>query len=104
MEKTLAAIWAKVLRVENVGIESTFFDFGGHSLLMVQVQARLSEALKTNVPIVVLFQYPTIRSLARHFDQLSTSAGAGAGTMRNIRERARLQRQAMVQHQPVGGV
>ncbi|MEV4820400.1 amino acid adenylation domain-containing protein [Micromonospora sp. NPDC049274] len=66
LERTVAAIWRDVLTVEHVGAEDNFFDIGGHSLLVVRVQARLAERLGRPVPIVDLFRHPTVRALARH--------------------------------------
>jgi acyl carrier protein len=66
VERTLATIWKDILRAENIGADDNFFDFGGHSLQVVQVQNRLREALKVDVPVLKLFQFPTIRSLAKY--------------------------------------
>jgi amino acid adenylation domain-containing protein len=66
MEQTLTEIWAKELGLSQVSVNDNFFDLGGHSLLLIRLQTRLNEELKTNVSVVELFQYPTIRSLAAH--------------------------------------
>ncbi|MEU8196213.1 amino acid adenylation domain-containing protein [Microbispora amethystogenes] len=71
-EHSIAAIWREVLDVDYVGVDDNFFDLGGHSLLVMRVQARLSAALGTKVPVVDLFQFPTVRTLARRL------AGDGA--------------------------
>ena len=65
VEQTLAAIWKDILKAEQIGADDNFFDFGGHSLQVVQVQNRLRETLQVDVPVLKLFQYPTIRSLAK---------------------------------------
>jgi amino acid adenylation domain-containing protein len=78
VEEVLAGIWTKELGLAKVSVNDNFFDLGGHSLLMVRVQSRLNEALKSNVSIVELFQYPTVRSLATHL----ASAGAAKKTDR----------------------
>ncbi len=61
-QRITAAVWADVLKVDRVGIEDNFFDLGGHSLLLVQLGRRLSEALGRNIPLLDLFRYPTIAS------------------------------------------
>ncbi|HVG06172.1 MAG TPA: amino acid adenylation domain-containing protein [Thermoanaerobaculia bacterium] len=64
MERVIAAIWREVIGVDSVGIDDNFFDLGGHSLLLARVQARLSEILGRDLPMVDLFRYPTVGSLA----------------------------------------
>ncbi len=72
LERAIAAVWREALKVDSVGLDDSFFDLGGHSLLMAKVHARLGEALDRDLSLLELFQYPTVRSLARHL------AGAGA--------------------------
>jgi amino acid adenylation domain-containing protein/non-ribosomal peptide synthase protein (TIGR01720 family) len=64
LEARLAALWAGLLGVDEVGVEDNFFDLGGHSLLLLRLQARLAGELGRDVPLVELFQYPTVRALA----------------------------------------
>ncbi|HBL25588.1 MAG TPA: non-ribosomal peptide synthetase, partial [Acidobacteria bacterium] len=66
LEETLADIWRKVLGIEQIGVDESFFEAGGHSLRLVQVQAGILDALGIEVPIVELFRHPTIASLASH--------------------------------------
>ncbi|WP_437966999.1 amino acid adenylation domain-containing protein [Sorangium sp. So ce260] len=64
LERAIAAIWSDVLSVPQVGIHDNFFDLGGHSLLLAKVHSRLREELDRALPMLVLFQHPTIASLA----------------------------------------
>ena len=64
-ERKIARIWCSVLGLTTVGIDDNFFDVGGTSLRLVDVQARLQEAFNCALSIVDLFQCPTVRSLAR---------------------------------------
>jgi acyl carrier protein len=63
-QKMIAEIWAKVLKVDRVGIHDNFFDLGGHSLLATQVISRLRDAFQLELPVRVLFERPTIEELA----------------------------------------
>ncbi|WP_066383171.1 non-ribosomal peptide synthetase [Anabaena sp. CA = ATCC 33047] len=63
IEKTLAEIWAEVLRLEKVGIHDNFFDLGGHSLLLTQVTSRLYNALGVELSLRQIFATPTIAEL-----------------------------------------
>jgi len=64
LEGTIAAIWQQVLQREKVGLYDNFFELGGHSLLLAQVHTHLQAALQRAIPLIDLFQYPTISSLA----------------------------------------
>ncbi len=75
VEQAVAAIWRDILRAEKIGVDDNFFDFGGHSLQVVQVQNRLRETLQVDVPVLKLFQFPTIRLLARFIDEQQSAAG-----------------------------
>ena len=63
-ERTLARIWRDVLRLERVGVTESFFDLGGHSLLLTQVQARVKQAFGRELSMLELFEHPSIESLA----------------------------------------
>ncbi|HSF30804.1 MAG TPA: amino acid adenylation domain-containing protein [Candidatus Tectomicrobia bacterium] len=69
IEELLADIWASVLKVESIGIHDNFFDLGGHSLLAVQVISRLRRLFQVDVPLRVLFDAPTVASLARRVEE-----------------------------------
>jgi amino acid adenylation domain-containing protein len=77
LERAIAAVWREALKVESVGLDDNFFDLGGHSLLMAKVHARLGEALGREVPLIDLFQYPSVGSLARHLAASGASPGDG---------------------------
>ena len=72
LERTIAQVWRDALHLDEVGVDDNFFDLGGHSLLLVRVQTRLRETLNREVPIVEMFQYPTIRTMAAHFSRPTT--------------------------------
>lgn len=65
MEKTMAGIWRDVLKTSNVGVDDNFFELGGNSFLSILAVDRMREALRVDIPVTRLFQYPTIASLAR---------------------------------------
>lgn len=56
----VANIWKRVLKIERVGLHENFFDVGGHSLLVVQIQTALNAAFDRDVQIVELFNYTTV--------------------------------------------
>ncbi len=65
VETELVEIWQKVLSRNRVGIYDNFFDLGGYSLLAVKLMRRIEQTWGKRIPIVALFQAPTIDSLAK---------------------------------------
>ncbi|HJP91741.1 MAG TPA: amino acid adenylation domain-containing protein [Pyrinomonadaceae bacterium] len=69
LERIVAGIWQQVLKIEHVSLNDNFFDLGGHSLLMIQVQGKLRTALKRNIAITELFKYPNVNDLVAYLSQ-----------------------------------
>jgi acyl carrier protein len=63
-EEHLAKIWQEVLGLEQVGIHDNFFELGGHSLLATQVLSRARDHFEMELPLLHLFERPTIGGLA----------------------------------------
>ncbi len=93
LERTIAAIWSDLLGLDSVGVTDNFFDLGGHSLLVVQVQRRLREALGREVAITDMFRFATIRALADHLGgEQSGSTAVDRGLDRARARQTMLQR------------
>jgi len=76
LERLLAGIWQDVLGRASVGIHDNFFDLGGHSLLLIQVHRRTREARPDcDLPVMALFEHPTIAALAVHMRAISAVRG-----------------------------
>jgi len=74
LERIVTDIWQHVLKIEHVGLNDNFFDLGGHSLLMVQVQGKLRSALQRNISITDLFKYPNVGDLVTYLSEDQNSA------------------------------
>ncbi|HEV7900058.1 MAG TPA: amino acid adenylation domain-containing protein [Planosporangium sp.] len=70
-ERALADLWRELLDVGVVNRDDNFFDLGGHSLLATQLLARIPGDL----PLTVLFDYPTLRDLAERVDEMARDTG-----------------------------
>ncbi|OKH20890.1 non-ribosomal peptide synthetase [Hydrococcus rivularis NIES-593] len=70
LEKVLANLWTQILGVENIGIHDNFFELGGHSLLTTQLMVKIREAFRVDMPLRILFESPTIASLAESLEQI----------------------------------
>jgi acyl carrier protein len=92
IEQVVASIWQQVLQVEKVGLHDNFFDLGGHSLRMLQVNAKLREAFNQDISMVEMFQYPTIDLIARFLSR-------ELGTMEQPNEERTSPRKRLAQQQ-----
>ena len=64
LERQLAAIWARVLRADRIGVDENFFEAGGDSILALQVVSAGRQAGIRITPRQV-FEHPTVAELAR---------------------------------------
>ncbi|MEH1123084.1 condensation domain-containing protein [Micromonospora sp. CPCC 206061] len=64
-EELVAEVFAELLQVARVGANDDFFVLGGHSLLAIRVIARLRAAVSLDLPVRLLFQYPTVAGFAQ---------------------------------------
>jgi amino acid adenylation domain-containing protein len=64
LEQRLASLWEELFGLSPIGIQDDFFELGGDSLLATQLLASLQDALQLQIPLSVLFNAPTIASLA----------------------------------------
>jgi amino acid adenylation domain-containing protein len=64
LEEQLAKLWAEIFQRQPIGVQDNFFDLGGHSLLAVRLFAQVEKLTGKNLPLVTLFQAPTIEQLA----------------------------------------
>ncbi|MCU0532553.1 MAG: amino acid adenylation domain-containing protein [Hydrococcus sp. Prado102] len=73
VQQAIADVWQKVLALEKVGIHDNFFEIGGHSLLLIQVNSKLRQLFNTDLSIVEMFRYPTISSLSEYLNKNAPS-------------------------------
>src|SRR6185295_4298629 len=69
-ERRLAALWAEVLGVAEIGAEDGFFDLGGHSLLAARVATRVKRDFGLDLSVRDLFARPTLAGLAARIEEL----------------------------------
>jgi amino acid adenylation domain-containing protein len=68
LENQLTGIWEDLLGVEKevIGIDTNFFEIGGHSLKATILVSRIYKELHVKVPLSEVFGSSTIRGLARY--------------------------------------
>ena len=70
IEALVAQAWREVLNVEHLSIYDNFFDLGGHSLLGIQIVAKLRETFDREVPLATLFDAPTVAGVSFEVEKL----------------------------------
>lgn len=65
LESAIAEVWREVFRVERIGRNDNFFGLGGNSLLGMELTDLLAQRLSLELPVFILFQYPTVREIAQ---------------------------------------
>ncbi|WP_281887446.1 type I polyketide synthase [Paenibacillus sp. YYML68] len=63
-EKKIAEIWEALFGLQNIGVQQSFFEIGGNSLVSIQLVARLRQTFHGDIPMDVIFEAPTIEKLA----------------------------------------
>ena len=69
VEEMLADIWTSILNLDSVGTKDNFFKIGGHSLLGTLLISRIRDNFQVELPLLVLFERPTIAGLAEVIEQ-----------------------------------
>jgi amino acid adenylation domain-containing protein len=94
LEQTILATWREFLSVDPIGPNDNFFDLGGNSLILVNIHTNLQKTLQITLPITALFEFATVKSLARHLSsKLSPESSFSDARQRAQRQRAAFARQ-----------
>ena len=73
VERKLAALWEEVLGIHPIGVNTSFFDLGGRSLLAARLFMQISRAFGKDLPLATLFHASTIEQLAHELRPQSTA-------------------------------
>lgn len=68
-EQEVVSIWRDVLRLDEIDLQTSFFQHGGSSLLLLRVQTEIQRRLGVELPATDLFRYPTVETLAQHLHE-----------------------------------
>ncbi len=78
VERALAKIWQEALGQSQIGLDDNFFELGGHSLIATSILSRVRNAFSISLPLRVIFEAPTVRSLSKHVETLVWNAPQNA--------------------------
>ncbi|AQS67069.1 type I polyketide synthase [Streptomyces pactum] len=107
-QRRLCKAWQDLLGIDQVGVEDSFFDLGGSSLVAIQLVATVNKALGASLTVAQLYEVLTVAGLARLIDgadaepaetsghaieQVKSRAGARRQHQQNRMARARARRQ-----------
>jgi len=67
-EQEISSIWAPLLDKNVISIHDDFFELGGHSLMAVRVVLQLRKLFQVNIPVNIIFRFPTISLLAAYLE------------------------------------
>jgi hypothetical protein len=98
MEDLVASIWRVVLKANAVALDDNFFDVGGTSLLLIAVRTGIQEQLDRQIPVTWMFEFTTIRALAKKLSEPVTSPAATVPEVADIAPQLlqnRIQKQRM---------
>src|SRR5262249_40814027 len=65
VEEILAGIYARVLGLERVGVDDSFFDLGGDSISAMRLIAAVNTTPDTDLAVRTLFDAPSVRRLSQ---------------------------------------
>jgi acyl carrier protein len=74
LEELVASVIGEVLKLSPPSRDDNFFLLGGDSLSGTRVIGRLANQLGLNLPTTLLFDSPTVRTMAERIDQLLDEA------------------------------
>jgi acyl carrier protein len=74
MEEQLVTIWGDVLKLSKIGVQDNFFDAGGDSLSATRIVTQIREVFQVELPIVTMFDNPTIATLVEQIEQLKATS------------------------------
>ncbi|MDQ0785222.1 amino acid adenylation domain-containing protein [Streptomyces sp. B3I8] len=78
-EELIARTWSDVLNRPDLDIHANFFALGGHSLLATRIISRLRTTLSPDIPLALIFDNPTIHTMATAIGHLMPASGTADG-------------------------
>ena len=65
LEQAVTQVWREAFQVDTIGPDDNFFELGGNSVLGMDLTELLASRLGVQIPVVMLFQHPTVREMTQ---------------------------------------
>ena len=67
-EEVMSMLWERILLLDKgtIHLDSNFFDYGGHSLLAVELTTAIEEIFGDQLMVKDIYEYPTIKELVQY--------------------------------------
>ncbi len=65
-ERKLVALWEEILLRERIGIDDSFFELGGQSILAMRLMVEIKRTFNVKISLGVFFQTCTIKKIAQY--------------------------------------
>lgn len=101
IERKLAGLWQRLLRVERVGLHDNFFELGGDSLTAMEMVASFPEEFGMELPLGSLFEASTVASLAAFIERLNGGHDDPLAQMLVLRAPPKLREVSKTQPRPL---
>jgi amino acid adenylation domain-containing protein len=99
-EERVARIFQDALDLRRIGPDDNFFDCGGTSLLLIDAHLRLQAQFERLIPVTMMFECPTVRSLAKRLSSDRPSSSQSNA----VQQRAQKARGAFARARAAKGV
>ncbi|WP_375411095.1 amino acid adenylation domain-containing protein [uncultured Bradyrhizobium sp.] len=85
-QQRMNAIWSDLLGISNqIGLNESFFELGGNSLLAVRLAARMNQEFDTALTVRAVFEKPRLGELGELVDRsLTTSSDPSSGRLTRL--------------------
>jgi amino acid adenylation domain-containing protein len=71
IEKQLTDIWLQILKLKKISVNYNFYEAGGNSLKLIELNDQLKKKLSIDIPVITLFKYPTIQKQAAYISKIN---------------------------------
>src|SRR5262249_12341966 len=87
VQKRVAEIWRRILKISRVSLHDNFFDVGGHSMLVVKLHGALRREFGSDLALIELFQQTTVASQAERVSSAVVADDALQRAKARVRKR-----------------